>query len=122
MTNGHELSPPRLPEALKAHAVWTSTDGPDRRRAVYVTERARRKISIIAMLVLLPTMGSTMIWGPSSVQYWAAGALVIGALFLLKYQGTGRAGFYQLNGDGTLGDFLGRQSPDLSDMQRTRVS
>jgi hypothetical protein len=123
MANEQELSPPRLPESLKAHAMWTPTGvQPGRRRAVYVTERARRKISIILMLILVPVAGATMVWGPQSIQIAAAVALVAGGIASVKYHSGGRAGFYELETDGTLGNSLGRQSPDLSDMRRTRVS
>ena len=67
MANESKLSPLEIPADLKAHALWTPTDGPARQRAVYVTERSRRKAGIIVMFILLPTMTALMFWGPAGI-------------------------------------------------------
>ncbi|MBM7494542.1 general stress protein CsbA [Micromonospora luteifusca] len=113
----------RLPVDVVAHGVWVPTGaGPDGGRIVFVTERSRRRVAVLILPVVLLGLVLVIAYAPGAwlVTLLVAALAVAGAV--ADYHRGGRAGFYRLEDDGRLGEFLGRQNPGLSQHQRVRAS
>ncbi|MFG1869320.1 hypothetical protein [Micromonospora arborensis] len=112
-----------LPVDLVAHAIWVPTGaGPDGGRIVFVTERSRRRVAVLIFLVVLLGLVLVIAFAPGA---WLVAPLVAAlavAGVVADYHRGGRAGFYRLEDDGRLGEFLGRQNPGLSRHRRVRAS
>jgi hypothetical protein len=105
-----------------AHAVWTPAgDQNGRHRVVYVTERARRRAAGAVIVLVVVAVMSALLAATATVVGWAAALAAACGAMAAVYQRGGRAGFYEIDHDGSLGEFLGRTKPDLSSMRRTRA-
>jgi hypothetical protein len=109
-----------LPPDLWVHRAWVPKEGSARggRSIVYVTERRGRLIGgTLAVLGFLVILVSGAVQAP--VALIAVGLVIslIGAM----YAASGRSGFYEVAGDGSLGEFLGRTKPRLDSMRGMRA-
>jgi hypothetical protein len=110
----------RIPPELKAHAVWSS-DGQDRGyRVIFVTERRRRQIALVAAIAAILAGAAIVLAAPSHAFPYLAVPVAL-LVFAGIYQHGGRSGFYELSSDGELGKYLGRRAPDLSHLRRHRL-
>lgn len=112
------LSTARIPADLQVHRIWEPMrESDDRDPILYVTERRRRFIGAAAI-------GAGLVeWLVIFLFHLYIPLLVVGFLATLAggvYASGGRAGFYELNRDGSLGAYLGRTRPDLDSMRSRR--
>jgi hypothetical protein len=99
----------KIPSGLVVKRVWAPSSESDQRRPVaYVTDRRRRiagtamiVLGVLAGLAVLAARGAAWLAFASLLVAWAGGA----------YGGGGRTGFYEVNDDGGLGNYLGRSRP-----------
>lgn len=110
-----------MPEGMVAHAVWSSATDVVRPNVVYATERNRRRtaawLPVLPLVLAIIGYAFHQPFGNWSVVLLAATAL--GSAVVMR---PGRAGFYEVREDGSLGTRLGRSAPELSGMRRSRVS
>ena len=111
------LDKKKLPPDLTANRVWVSIRDSEDRAVAYVTERRRRLIggavAVAGLLVILAILA----------MHLAVGLLVVGvgiAAAGALYGNGGRSGFYEVEADGALGEYLGRSRPELSSMRGMR--
>ncbi|MET8266657.1 hypothetical protein ABZU92_22025 [Micromonospora arida] len=123
MDNTSRYAATRLPADLMAHAIWIPTGAETGGgRTVFVTERSRRRVAVVLLPVVLLGLVLSIAHAPRT---WLAPlVLLAGAVAgaVAFYHRGGRAGFYRLEDDGRLGEFLGRQNPGLSQHRRVRAS
>jgi len=108
-SGGNLLDTSKVPTDLVVHRVW-QPDSADKSRGpvAYVSERRRRAVG--AALIGLGTalaLTSLVLNGTYFLTFLS---------LLIAWSGTahaagGRAGFYEVRGDGSLGDYLGRTRP-----------
>ena len=102
---------------LVVHHVWTPGPGKvDRPPVAFVSEQVRARVGLvmIASSVVMVSI-SVLVQAP----YWLDFVFLLAAWLGAAYAGTGHGGWYEVNPNGTLGDYLGRSPPDLSDMVRS---
>jgi len=111
------LDKTKLPPDLMANRVWVSIRDSDDRAIAYVTGRRRRltggAIAVAGFVVILAILALHL----------AVGLLVLGVAMSMAgavYGNGGRSGFYEVEPDGTLGEYLGRSRPQLSSMRGMR--
>ena len=105
----------RIPSGLVVHRVWMPANEADRRRPIaYVSERRRRTIG--AVLITLG-VGLGLVFLVTRAAFWLAFVPLLIAWLGVAYAGGGRTGFYEVNDDGGLGEYLGRSRPEVSSMR-----
>jgi len=105
---------PRVPGHLRAHALWEGSFG----GVVYVTERRRRRVgAYVALLSLGLSLVLIVSHGPVLLILAGLVATAVGAGYGLG----GNSGFYLVQRDGKLGNFLGRRRPNLGTLRRVRL-
>ena len=105
---------PRVPGHLRAHALWEGSFG----GVVYVTERRRRRVgAYVALLSLGLSLVLIVSHGPVLLILAGLVATAVGAGYGLG----GNSGFYLVQRDGKLGNFLGRRHPNLGALRRVRL-
>lgn len=104
----------RLPSGLRVHRIWKPRYSSDGRRPIaFVTERRRRLTGGAGIAVgLIELLAVFALHAPLWLVFAGLAVSVAGGL----YANGGRAGFYELEEDGTLGAYLGRTRPDLDSM------
>jgi len=105
----------RISSGLVVHGVWAPAEESERRRPiVHVGERRRRIIGalLISLGLVLGFAAALVTRGAS----WLAFAPLLIAWSGAAYAGGGRTGFYEVNGDGGLGEYLGRSKPEVASM------
>ncbi len=103
-----------------AYRLWVPDEAtdPGRRSIVYVTERRRRLIGgALIGLGLVVMLAIAAVHAPSGLVVLALFIMVPGGAYALG----GESGFYEVAGDGSLGEFLGRTKPDLRAMRGMRA-
>jgi hypothetical protein len=110
----------QIPAGLQAHAVWCPEESPGTSpNVVFVTERRWRRISLILAAAGAVTGIAGAVLASHDFSFYLAVMLVFfGAA--AACQRAGRAGFYSVRPDGSLGSYLGRRPPDLAGMRRHR--
>ena len=112
------LQAANFPPELRVHRIWEPRHTSDDRRPIaFVTERRRRSIGAGVMLVGLVELLATFLLHLDVV------LIFVGVLISLAgglYANGGRAGFYEVEGDGSLGAYLGRARPGLDSMRSRR--
>jgi hypothetical protein len=101
------------------HRVWAPDSESDRRRPIaYVSERRRRNAGavLIAAGVIL---GLAVLVARGA--FWLAFIALLVAWAGVAYIGGGRTGFYEVNDDGGLGQYLGRSRPDVGSMRPRKL-
>ena len=112
------LDKSKVPSDLVVHRVWEPDDPHDTRRPIaYASERNRRVIGA-ALIALGTTLAVAALM--LNVAFSIAFLLLLVAWAGAAYGGGGRTGFYRVNDDGGLGEYLGRVGPDLSSMRPRR--
>jgi hypothetical protein len=108
----------KFPSEFRVHRIWEPRHASDNRRPIaFVTERRRRLIGAGVMAVGLVELLAILIL------HWEIVLIFVGVLISLAggaYANGGRAGFYEVEEDGSLGAYLGRARPDLDSMQSRR--
>jgi hypothetical protein len=116
--DGARLDLTKVPADLWARRVWVPLAG-SKPSLVEVTDRKRLLIGAAIML-----LGFVVVVGVRAEHlHWAyaVSALILevgGGLYLT---GGKRGGFYVLTPEGGLGEYLGRNKPDLRSMRGTKV-
>src|ERR1700693_2815148 len=112
------LDPTKVPPDLWARRIWVPLSG-SKPSLVEVTDRKRLFIGAVIMLlgfvVVVAVRAEPLHWG------YAVSALILEVVGGLYLTGGKRGGFYVLAPDGGLGDYLGRNKPDLRSMRGTKV-
>ena len=102
----------KLPGDLWVRMTWTPQDasGPDERPIVLITDRRRWAIGLVpAVLGILLLSALFLARVPAILLILPMAVIVAGA----RYGGGGQSGYYEVNEDGSLGDFLGRKIPPV---------
>jgi len=114
------LDKSKLPGDLWVRMTWIPQEGsgPEERPIVLVTDRRRWTIGLIpAVLGILLLSALFLAHVPAVLLLLPMVVIVAGA----RYGGGGQSGYYEVNEDGSLGDFLGRKIPPvLRDMRRAK--
>ncbi len=105
----------KIPSVLVVHRVWVPEDESDGRRPIaYVSER-RRRIAGAVVIAVGVILGLAVLVARGA--FWLAFVPLLIAWAGVAYAGGGRTGFYEVNDDGALGEFLGRSRPDVGAMR-----
>ena len=111
------VDPAKIPGFI-AHRVWVPNDSQARPSIVYVTERRRRLIGgALIALAFVVALAIVVTSAPIGLVVIALFIMVPGGAYALG----GDSGFYEVAGDGSLGEFLGKAKPDLRSMRGTKV-
>jgi hypothetical protein len=114
------LDKSKLPGDLWLRMAWTPSEGsdPGERPIVLITDRRRWLIGLIpAVLGILLFTALFLAHVPVVLLLVPMAISLAGA----RYGSGGRAGYYEVNEDGTLGDFLGKKVPVvLRSMRRAK--
>ena len=104
------LDKSKLPGDLWVRMTWAPKTGsePDERPIVLITDRKRWMIGLIpAVLGILLLSALFLAHAPVVLLLLPMAIAVAGA----RYGGGGKSGYYEVNEDGSLGDYLGRKIP-----------
>jgi hypothetical protein len=108
----------KVPSDLWARRVWVPVSG-NKPSLVEVTDRNRlligAAIMILGFVVVAVVRAEHFHWA------YAVSALILEVIGGLIITGGKRGGFYVLAPDGGLGEYLGKNKPDLKSMRGTRV-
>jgi hypothetical protein len=108
----------KIPSSLAVHRVWVPERDADLRRPVaYVSDRRRRTIG--AILIALGVVAALALV-LTRAEFWPAFVPLLVAWTGAAYAGGGRTGFYEVDDDGGLGEYLGRSKPDFSSMRAVK--
>jgi hypothetical protein len=114
------LDKAKLPDDLWVRMTWAPKPGsePDERPIVLITDRRRWMTGLIPAVVGILLLSALFLaHAPVVLLVLPIGISVAGA----RYGGGGKAGYYEVNEDRSLGDFLGRKIPVvLRYMRRTK--
>ena len=101
----------KIPSLLVIHRVWVPDSDSDRRRPLaYVSDR-RRRIAGAVMIALGVLLGLAVLVAKGA--FWLAFVPLLIAWAGVAYAGGGRTGFYEVNDDGGLGEYLGPSRPEV---------
>ncbi len=107
----------KVPSNLWARRVWVPLSG-SKPSLVEVTDRNRLLIGAVIMIlgfvVVAVVRAERLHWA------YAVSALIFEVIGGLIITGGKRGGFYVLTPDGGLGEYLGRNKPDLKSMRGVR--
>lgn len=107
----------KVPPDLWARRVWVPERGGP--ALVEVTDRNRLLVGALIMvagfLVVVAVRVAHVHWA------FAVSALILEVLGGLYLTGGKRSGFYVLGSDGSLGEYRGKNKPDLRSMRGTKV-
>ncbi len=110
----------KLPGDLWVRMMWTPKEPPgiQDRPIALVGDRRRWLIGLTpTVLGFLLLIALAVIRAPLVLLILPIGLAMVGA----RYATGGRAGFYEVRDDGSLGEFLGRKTPlGLREMRRTK--
>jgi peptidoglycan/LPS O-acetylase OafA/YrhL len=105
----------KLPSGLVVVRVWVPETGSEPRRPIaYVTERRRRIVGAV-LIVLGLVLGLAVL--VSRTAFWLAFVPLLVSWIGIAYGAGGRTGFYELNDDGGLGEYLGQWTPEVGSMR-----
>ncbi len=111
------LDPTKVPSDLWARRIWVPLSG-NKPSLVEVTDRNRvligAAIMILGFVVVAVVRAERIHWA------YAVSALVLEVAGGLYLTGGKRGGFYVLTPDGGLGEYLGKNKPDLKSMRGVR--
>ena len=109
----------KVPSDLWARRIWVPVSG-GKPSLVEVTDRKRLVIGAVIMLlgfvVVVAVRATHVHWA------YAVTALILEVIGGLYLAGGKRGGFYVLAPDGSLGEYLGHDKPDLKSMRGTKVN
>ena len=108
----------KVPPDLWPRRIWVPLSG-SKPSLVEVTDRKRLYIGAVIMLlgfvVVVVVRAAHLHWA------YAVSALILEVIGGLIITGGKRGGFYVLAPDGGLGEYLGKNKPDLRSMRGTKV-
>ncbi len=111
------LDPTKMPPDLWARRIWVPLSG-SKPSLVEVTDRKRlfigAAVMILGFVVVAVVRAERLHWA------YAISALILEVAGGLYLTGGKRGGFYVLAPDGGLGEYLGRNKPDLKSMRGVR--
>jgi hypothetical protein len=103
------LDKSKLPSGLVVHRVWVPESDSEPRRAIaYVGERRRRIAGVVLIALGVIVAVAVLV---TRAAFWVAFVSLLIAWAGVAYAGGGRTGFYEVNDDGGLGEYLGRSKP-----------
>jgi hypothetical protein len=108
----------KVPPDLWARRIWVPVSG-SKPSLVEVTDRKRLMVGAVIML-----LGFAVVVGVRALKlHWAFAVsfLILEVIGGLIITGGKRGGFYVLAPDGGLGEYLGKNKPDLRSMRGTKV-
>lgn len=112
------LDQTKVPSDLWARRIWVPLSG-GKPSLVEVTDRKRLLIGAVIMVlgfvVVVAVRAEHLHWA------YALSALILEVVGGLYLTGGKRGGFYVLTPEGGLGEYLGRNKPDLRAMRGTKV-
>jgi hypothetical protein len=108
----------KVPPDLWARRIWVPQSGA-KHSLVEVTDRKRLLVGAAIMLLGFVVVVAVKV--TSAHWAFAVSALILEVIGGLYLSGGKRSGFYVLAPDGSLGEYLGRNKPDLRSMRGTRV-
>jgi hypothetical protein len=112
------LDPTKVPSDLWARRIWVPLSG-SKPSLVEVTDRTRLQYGAVIMLlgfaVVVVVKATNLHWA------FAVSFLILEVIGGLIITGGKRGGFYVLAPDGGLGEYLGKNKPDLKSMRGTKV-
>ncbi|GEM_PF-5187063 len=112
------LDKSKLPPDLVVHRLWVPEDDSEPRRSiVYVSER-RRCIAGAVLIALGVVLALAVL--VTRAAFWLAFVALLIAWGGVAYAGGGRTGFYEVEDDGGLGDYLGHSKPEVGSMRPRR--
>jgi hypothetical protein len=116
--SGAKLDQTKVPPDLWPRRIWVPKSG-GKPSLVEVTDRKRLQygaaIMVLGFAVVVAVKAMNLHWA------FAVSFLIIEVIGGLYITGGKRGGFYVLLPDGSLGEYLGKNRPDLKSMQGTRV-
>ena len=116
--SGARLDKTKVPPDLWARRIWVPLSG-SKPSLVEVTDRKRLLIGAVIMLlgfaVVVVVRAVNLHWA------FAVSFLILEVIGGLYITGGKRGGFYELAQDGSLGDYLGKNKPDLRSVRGTKV-
>jgi uncharacterized protein YjeT (DUF2065 family) len=104
----------KLPPDLAVQLVWVPESVSETRRPIaHASDRRRRRAgaALIAVGVVLALAALV-----TRTAAWLAFIPLLIAWAGVAYAGGGRSGFYEVNEDGGLGEYLGRHRPEVGGM------
>ena len=108
----------KVPADLWARRIWDPLSG-GKPSLVEVTDRKRLVIGAVIMLlgfvVVAAVRAAHLHWA------YAVSALILEVVGGLYLTGGKRGGFYVLTPEGGLGEYVGKNTPDLRSMRGTKV-
>jgi hypothetical protein len=108
----------KVPPDLWARRIWVPQSG-TKPSLVEVTDRKRLQYGAVIMLlgfvVVVAVKALNLHWA------FAVSFLILEVIGGLYIAGGKRGGFYVLAQDGSLGEYLGKNKPDLRSMRGTKV-
>jgi hypothetical protein len=108
----------RVPSDLWARRIWVPLSG-NKPSLVEVTDRKRLMIGAVIMVlgfvVVVAVKAANLHWA------FAVSALILEVIGGQYLTGGKRGGFYVLAPNGGLGEYLGKNKPDLRSMRGTKV-
>jgi hypothetical protein len=116
-----KLDKAKVPADLWARRLWVPDAASSRGQPalVEVTDRKRLIVGALIMaagfLVVVAVRAAQLHWA------FAVSALILELIGGLYLTGGRKSGFYVLAPDGGLGDYLGKNKPDLKKMHGTKV-
>ena len=109
----------KVPPDLWARRIWVPENA-NKPSLVEVTDRKRLQYGAVIMLlgfaVVVVVKALNLHWA------FAVSFLILEVIGGLYITGGKRGGFYVLAPDGSLGEYLGKNKPDLKTMRGTRVN
>ena len=108
----------KVPPDLWARQIWVPLSG-NKPSLVEVTDRKRLMIGAVIMVlgfvVVVAVRAEHLHWA------YAVSALILEVIGGLYLTGGKRGGFYVLTPEGGLGEYIGKNKPDLRSMRGTKV-
>jgi nucleoside permease NupC len=114
-TESSVLDYTKIPSGLVVNRVWVPVNEPVHRRPIAYATEPRRRIAAAVMIALGVILGLAV--AVARGPFWLAFVSLLIAWAGVAYAGGGRTGFYEVDDDGGLGEYLGRSRPDVGSMR-----
>jgi hypothetical protein len=112
------LDKTKIPPDLVVRRVWVPERDSDPRPPIaYVSDR-RRRVAGAVLIALGVILGLAAL--VTRTAFWLAFVPLLIAWAGVAYASGGRTGFYEVDDDGGLGEYLGRSRPELGSMRRSK--
>jgi nucleoside permease NupC len=105
----------KIPSGLVVNRVWMPENEPVQRRPIAYATEPRRRIAGAVMIALGVILGLAV--AVARGPFWLAFASLLIAWAGVAHAGGGRTGFYEVDDEGGLGEYLGRSRPEVGSMR-----